>query len=164
MERKHTIWWWLGWILAPLGIFGGPIAIANFSSDLIEWRGPIGYLVNWWDAKISGPFGLALNQLLTRYELPNLTEWMVDYTVIGWLLLWSAIRAGQTTLNPIKWYQTPLLILMIPFWIIQWPIFLIVLLFQTIRTDWDKGRFFALQALSPFGVFLVLWGVNTFWA
>jgi hypothetical protein len=40
--NKRDFSWWVTAILAPLGILGGPIAIAEMFKGLIKWKGPIG--------------------------------------------------------------------------------------------------------------------------
>lgn len=187
-EHKRDFWWWLTAILAPIGILGGPIAIAEMLNGFIEWHGPIGYVVSWWGAHISVPFHGIFVWLagLLSIDLPPWTKWITDYVALGILLSWNFLRAfalfpwsGQQPMSKeflALSFSAGLL----------WPVFVIWLLFPAIRQrarmheavevarEWPEDArddlfrtvrdMFTSEwlTLAPFILFLVLWGLNAF--
>lgn len=91
--KKHTIGWWLAAIIAPIGIVGGPIAIADMVAGAIQWNGWIGYLVAFWDENVSKSFGVVLNFVASIIRIPALNELTVDYITLGILLFGGFVRA-----------------------------------------------------------------------
>lgn len=92
--QRRSFWWWLGAVLAPLGILGGPVAMADLFSGLIEWRGPIGFLVSYWDRAISEPFHRIFQFVVDSipWDL-SFPAWFSDYVALGILLVTSLYRA-----------------------------------------------------------------------
>jgi hypothetical protein len=90
-------WWWFMAILAPIGILGGPIAIAEMFSELIYWKSPIQYIVQWWGVHISEPFHRIFEWFAQlaglNLPLPSWTKWVTDYVVLGLLFFGNEVRA-----------------------------------------------------------------------
>lgn len=91
---SRSVGWWIAAALAPVGIFGGPIAIANLFAGLIEWRGWIGYLVNFWDENISEPVHRIVGFLALHLNFPQPDEITINYGILGALFCSSMARAS----------------------------------------------------------------------
>lgn len=149
--------WWLSVILAPIGLFGGPIEIANMVSGIVEWQGPIGYLVNFWSENISVHFANVFGLITNFFHIPPLSDLVVSYLTLGVLLCTSMLRA--MTLMQIK-VPPAMLWLVLPTGIFAWPS--VFLQLGALREKKSRGPM--LLILAPFLLFLVLWGVNALWA
>lgn len=92
---KRGIWWWGAAILTPIGILGGPVAGADLLAGIIEWRGPIPYILAFWHEHISAPIGTILGFLATVLALPQPSEFLADYITLSLLLAGSFIRVRR---------------------------------------------------------------------
>lgn len=156
-EAKRGFLWWLTAITAPIGIFGGPIAIANMLSDVIEWKGWIAYLVSFWDENIADPFRTLIDFIAQRFSLPAPPAELVDYLILGILMAVSIQRALQlvgerrTLLGRIS---------AVFFAILIWPaVAILMILVSLIFADARKLPETWLT-LAPFGLFLGLYAAN----
>jgi hypothetical protein len=90
--QKRTLLWWICAALAPLGLVGGPIELATLSSGLIQWHGPLGYIVDFWHSTISEPFHVLLSSAFhLAQDLFKMPRWTVptfatDYTSVHYLI------------------------------------------------------------------------------
>jgi len=149
--------WWLSVILAPIGILGGPIELANMTSGLVEWDGPVGYLVNFWSENISVHFANVFGLITNFLHIRPLSDIVVSYLTLGILLITSMLRA--ITLMQIK--LPPLMLwLVLPTAIFAWP----VVFLQLDGLFHKKSRGPTLLILAPFLLFLVLFAINAVWA
>ncbi len=105
-ENPRTLGWWIVAILTPIGIFGGPIALADLFAGVIDWRGPIPYLLAYWDEHVSAPFETILSFVASFVSLPRPPEIATDYLTLSILLAGSLIRSrgllergGENTLD-----------------------------------------------------------------
>jgi hypothetical protein len=154
---NRGILWWLGVILAPIGILGGPIELANMTSGLIQWNGPVGYLVHFWSENISVHFANVFGLITNVFHIPPLSDLVVSYLTLGILLLTSMLRA--ISLMRIK-LPSLMLWLVLPTAILSWPIVFL----QLDGLLHKKSRGPTLLILAPFLLFLVLFAVNVVWA
>ncbi len=149
--------WWLSVILAPIGLFGGPIEIANMVSGMVEWHGPIGYLVHFWSENISVHFANVFGLITSFFHIPPLSDFVVSYLTLGVLLIASMLRA--MSLMRIK--LPPLMLwLVLPTAIISWPV--VFLQLDGLLHKGSRGA--TLLILAPFLLFLVLFAINAVWA
>ncbi|MBL8545068.1 MAG: hypothetical protein JNL81_01315 [Hyphomonadaceae bacterium] len=149
--------WWLSVILAPIGLFGGPIEIANMVSGVVEWHGPIGYLVNFWSENISVHFANVFGLITNVFHIRPLSDIVVSYLTLGVLFISSMLRA--IALMQIK--LPPLMLwLVLPTAIFAWP----AVFLQLDGLLHKKSRGPTLLILAPFLLFLVLWLINAVWA
>ncbi|MBC7769269.1 MAG: hypothetical protein H7124_10825 [Phycisphaerales bacterium] len=149
--------WWLSVILAPIGLFGGPIEIANMVSGVVEWRGPIGYLVNFWSENVSVHFANVFGLITNFFNIRPLSDIVVSYLTLGVLFISSTLRA--IALMQIK--LPPLMLwLVLPTAIFAWP----AVFLQLDGLLHKKSRGPTLLILAPFLLFLVLFAINAVWA
>ena len=92
--EHRSLLWWFSVVLAPIGLFGGPIEIANMVSGVVQWHGPIGYLVNFWSENISVHFANVFGLLTNLVHIPPLSDFVVSYLTLGILLCTSFLRAA----------------------------------------------------------------------
>jgi hypothetical protein len=92
-SQKRSFLWWVSAVLAPVGVIGGPLAIADMLAGAIEWNGWIGYTVAWWDENVGTPFGQVISALFAAWGWPELSETETGYLIIGILLSSSMMRA-----------------------------------------------------------------------
>jgi hypothetical protein len=151
------ILWWLSVILAPIGLFGGPIEIASMVSGLVTWHGPVGYIVNFWSENISIHFANLFGVITNFLHFPPLSDVVVSYLTLGILLCTSTLRA--MTLMQIK-VPPPMLWLVLPTGIFAWPV--VFLQLGALREKRSRGPM--LLILAPFLIFLVLFAINAAWA
>ncbi len=149
--------WWLSVILAPIGLFGGPIEIANMVSGVVAWHGPIGYIVNFWSENISVHFANVFGLITNFFHVPPLSEFVVSYLTLGILLCTSMLRAS--TLLGIKVPPLMLVFALLP-GIFTWPAALFSAGPALLQ---KKSRGPALLILAPFLIFVVLWIINALW-
>jgi hypothetical protein len=150
--------WWLSVILAPIGLFGGPIEIANMVSGLVEWRGPIGYAVNFWSENVSVHFANLFGLLTGLFNIAPLSDLVVSYLTLGILLCTSLLRAS--TLLGVKISPMMLIFGLLP-GIFAWP----AAVFSAGPAFLEKkSRGPATLILAPFLIFVGLWIVNALWA
>lgn len=156
-EHRSRLWW-LSVILAPIGLFGGPIEIANMVSGVVQWRGPIGYLVNFWSANISVHFANVFGLLTGFFHIPPFSDFLVSYLTLGVLLCTSFLRAASMLGHKFSLLQ--LAAALVP-GIVMWPgaIFSIAPAFLK-----RESRGAALLVLAPFALFIVLFVINALWA
>jgi hypothetical protein len=155
-EAKRGFLWWLTAITAPIGIFGGPLAIANMLSDVIRWKGWIAYLVSFWDENIAGPFRTVIAFVALRLSLPIPPAELVDYLILGVLMAVSIQRALQL----VGERQSILARLSSVFFsIIIWPAAIFALFIAALFPAVHKFPETWLT-LAPFGLFLALYAVN----
>ena len=93
LERSHSITWWINAAFAPLGIAGGALALADLFANLIEWQGPLNFLVIYWDKYVTDPLHTILNWCSSLVGLPKFAEGFVDYFSLGMILSISAYRS-----------------------------------------------------------------------
>ena len=150
--------WWLSAILAPIGLFGGPIEIANMVSGVVEWRGPIGYLVNFWSENISIHFANVFGLLTGLFSVPPLSDFVVSYLTLGILLCTSLLRAA--TLLGHRFSPLMIVLAVLP-GIFTWP----AVVFSAAPAFLQKkSRGPAILILAPFLIFPVLFIINALWA
>ncbi len=94
-REPQTLGWWLVAIFAPVGIIGGPVALADLFAGIIRWRGPIPYLLAFWDENIGTPFAQLLAFIASLIHLPSPTEVISDYLTLSILLISSVVRASR---------------------------------------------------------------------
>ncbi len=150
--------WWLSVILAPIGLFGGPIEIANMVSGVVAWRGPIGYLVNFWAENISIHFANVFGLLTGLFSVPPLSDFVVSYLTLGILFCTSLLRAA--TLLGHRFSPLGLAAAIVP-GIFTWPA---VVFSAGPAFLQKKSRGPATLVLAPFFIFFLLWIVNALWA
>jgi hypothetical protein len=92
-STRRSLLWWISTTLAPVGIIGGPLEIANMLAGIIEWHGPIAYIVQYWDSTFGKTFATLFNWLAAIAGLPDLPAWLSDYLTLGALFSISLIRA-----------------------------------------------------------------------
>ena len=149
--------WWLSVVLAPIGLFGGPIEIANMVSGVVEWRGPIGYIVNFWSENVSVHFANVFGLVTNFFNIPPLSDLVVSYLTLGVLFCTSMLRAMTLLRRDVP----PLMLwLVLPTGVFAWPVVFLQLggLFE------KKSRGATLLILAPFLLFVVLWLINAVWA
>jgi hypothetical protein len=145
-------------MLAPIGVFGGPVEIANMVSGVVKWRGPIGYIVNFWSENISVHFANVFGLLTGLFNAPPLSDLVVSYLTLGILLCTSLLRAATLLGHKVS----PLMIVLavLP-GIFTWP----AVMFSAVPAFMEKkSRGPALLILAPFLIFLLLWIINALWA
>jgi hypothetical protein len=150
--------WWLSVILAPIGLFGGPIEIANMVSGVVAWHGPIGYIVNFWSENISVHFAALFGVITNFFHIAPLSDFVVSYLTLGILLCTSTLRA--LTLLGLKFPAWGLVMALAP-GIFTWPAAVFSLAPALLE---KRGRPAALLVLAPFLIFVVLWIINALWA
>lgn len=206
-ESKHGVFWWLSATLMPLGILSGPVGIASMLEGFIEWHGPFGLAINYWEVFVSQPFGVVFGQITSFFTLPPLSKFWVDYFSLGILLRLSVLRSFRLAVNPavseidyvgkVNWFERILGLWKEPLLIGLWWVWALLLVFRwalgfDIRsyqraidvseqiseiyrdsgvdigdmrhyheTMIDTYRRSRLIILLPFGLFLVLWGLNS---
>jgi hypothetical protein len=179
--KDRGLLWWITAILAPVGVVGGPLAIADLVSGVIEWHGWIGFLVSFWEEKVSGPFGAVFGVIFDLLRLPRLSEAFVDYLTIGVLASSSFFRAAtlfypfdQLNLGSAQRFKSiviPIFIAVsLPLWAVLWPILVFSILVTCIGAYWSTAtteeRKIAsavlVYSLAPFAIFALLWALNTF--
>lgn len=181
MQRdRRDFLWWVSAITAPLGIIGGPPAIADLLGGIIRWRGPLAYLAAYWDEHITQPFGQVINAALALAPFKvHAPEGVVDYIALGCLFFASQLRAANLLFPTVTLHERPSLgqLGVTALWAVVCFAFLAVplLLCLVILLALWPGHvlIFALDrrvprverwlALAPFWLFLLLWGLNT-WA
>lgn len=150
--------WWLSVILAPIGLFGGPIELANMVSGVVTWHGPIGYIVNFWSDNISVHFAALFGVITGFFHLPPLSDIVVSYLTLGVLFCTSMLRAA--TLLGHKFPAHVLIMALVP-GIFTWPA---VFLSAGPALMQKRSRGPALLILAPFLLFVLLWLLNVLWA
>lgn len=150
--------WWATVILAPIGLFGGPIEIANMVSGIVQWRGPIGYLVNFWSENVSVHFANVFGVLTGLFHIPPLSDFVVSYLTLGILLCTSFLRAASMLGHR---FSTLQLVAAIVPGIFMWPGAIISVAPGFLKKE-SRGP--ALLILAPFALFLVLFVINALWA
>lgn len=156
--EKRGFLWWLSAILAPIGLFGGPVEIANMVSGVVEWRGPIGYLVNFWSENVSVHFANVFGLVTNLFNLPPLSDVVVSYLTLGVLFCTSMLRAA--TLMGIKLSPLMLIFALLPS-VFIWP----AALWHAVPAFMEKkSRGPAILIMAPFLIFLVLFLINAVWA
>ena len=188
--EKRSIWWWLGAVLTPLGIIGGPVELANLFSGLIEWHGPIGFVVEFWRNNIALPFHSILQYLVDsiltvihfpRFQLP---WWISDYIVLGILSFSSYARSIiflYKESSPLVIYENkPKLLVHALKYLFLWPIYFIFALWAFIKLPFvvNKDTFDSnpiyrqlmihkittlLLFILPFAIFLLIFISNVFY-
>jgi hypothetical protein len=169
--RKGPIWW-ITAIITPIGVFSGPIALAQLFAGIIRWQGWIRYLIAFWHENIGAPFHQVLWYLATSIHVPRPPEWLSDYLILGILFVSSLIRADALVFGPSREFRgwstafiTGLaavlfvLFIYLPFW----PLVIAAMLRRIARdADFRSGEQLALIALTlaPFLIFLGLLVTN----
>lgn len=181
---QRGILWWFSAITAPIGILGGPIAIADMFAGVIEWKGWVGYFATYWGEHISHPFGVLLHAFAQRFSIPSPPEYLVDYLTLGVLFAASHIRSVMMVLSPVaenRFGMSLLAVVVAPLVVLIWPLSLLgALVFPVMAHDMgrraqraktDQIRDYALRTrkamyahfvllLAPFALFLVLFVLN----
>ncbi|HPI47605.1 MAG TPA: hypothetical protein PLH23_05005 [Hyphomonadaceae bacterium] len=179
-EPDKPWWWFVFWILAPLGVLGGPLAIADLFAGVIEWHGWVGYLVSFWDENVSQPFGAVFGAIADFLHVPRFTEEFVDYIALGTLCITGMLRpflllepklitTKDWTLGGALWRFVGFCIV-----VLIWPVPVALFLMMTGRElvegleaglDGHLAGMVAAVAMAfgPFALFLALWAANT-WA
>lgn len=115
-ENNRSLSWWVRQIfvsiLAPLGIVGGPIALASMFRSIIEWKGPIGYTVHFWSEYVSPPFTYIFTWIADLLLLPAPPLWLTDYLIMGLLVASSYLRGWMIVplprnadIQPPRWWK-----------------------------------------------------------
>lgn len=156
--ENRGLLWWLSTILAPIGLFGGPIEIANMVSGVVQWRGPIGYLVNFWSQNISVHFANVFGLLTNVVDVPQLSDFVVSYLTLGILLCTSFLRAAAMLGH--KFSPLQLVAAIVP-GIFMWPGAIVSVAPAFLKKE-SRGP--ALLILAPFALFVVLFVINALWA
>jgi hypothetical protein len=175
-KKRRTWFWWLAAITAPLGILGGPIAIAEMFAGTIKWHGPAGFLVAFWDEKVSAPFHAVFAWMAGLIGVPPFKEFYVDYFVVSLLAAGTFFRAltmwdvfAESSFNP-SWKLTLLLFAAAIFF---WPVIYASVLLLFVVTapmamfDWRasadmRRELWSLGTLilAPFLLFMILFLAN----
>lgn len=166
-EQRRGVWWWITAILAPIGVLAGPIAIAKMLSGLIEWGGPFGFAVAYWEEFVAVHFRTVFGWLAGLVSLPPPPEWLSDYLTIGILLTSSLFRAIALTPNaddPGKRLSAYDWISLLSYTLFFWPLALlhtIQALFEEIlygdtRPIWSRN----FLTFAPFLIFLFMFVIN----
>jgi hypothetical protein len=92
---RKSFAWWVGAVLAPFGIIGGPLEMAGMVADIIEWRGPWNYLITHWDRTVGHVFGVIFGWIAGLVSLPAPPPLVADYLTVGVLMLLGQWRAHQ---------------------------------------------------------------------
>jgi hypothetical protein len=150
--------------MTPIGIFSGPIAMAEMLSDVITWNGPINYIVGWWGEHVSEPVHNVLSWLsgIFYITLPGWFKYVSDYIILSSLLYTSYLRADALLGRKIRYNM----INDIPDFLI-WPVLAFlnigIVFFNFI--SWIFGKPFQAQNeilnTAPFLIFLLLFLANT---
>ena len=156
--EHRSLLWWFSVILAPTGLFGGPIEIANMVSGVVQWHGPIGYLVNFWSENISVHFANVFGLLTNVVHIPPLSDFVVSYLTLGILLCTSFLRAAAMLGH--KFSPLQLVAAIVP-GIFMWPGAIVSVAPAFLKKE-SRGP--ALLILAPFALFVVLFVINALWA
>ncbi|WP_156767863.1 hypothetical protein [Candidatus Viadribacter manganicus] len=160
-EPRRSLWWWLLTITAPIGIIGGPLGIADMLSGLIEWHGPVGFLVSYWDRIISDPLHNVLHYVAAFIPaLRFLDGFALDYLTLG-VLQYSAFARSLSILRPHQPGPIPLdhELLTAAIVILGWPLVFYFSAFFSLINDRVLRPILVLST-APFLIFLLLWIVN----
>lgn len=153
--RSRGIVWWFAAILSPIGVAGGPIAIAQLLAGIVEWHGLIGYLVTLWSENIRPPFQTLGTWITDQFELPAPPALILDYIIIGLLVSTSYMRARFL----IPKHSGVYILGQSAAYLFAWPISIVLLLVSAFREGVRSWPAFLLT-LAPFALFFMLWAVN----
>lgn len=167
-SQKRGFWWWATAVLAPVGVFGGPVGIAAMFQGVIQWHGVVAYVVHFWSTNISPPFEFVCAWVSNVLGLRKPPRWVVNYLIVGLLYVASYIRSASLTVKGgfigtlrRTWWTTYFVLE----YAVLWPIALVHQLLlirewqqQNVRIHWP---FLAVLYL-PLLIFLSLLAVNAF--
>lgn len=169
LSRTRGIRWWLAAALAPIGIFGGPLALADLVAGLIEWKSWIAFLVHYWDVYVSDSVKAVLDWVAAQLALPRIPELVADYITVGLITATGNFRTRALLVT-----RTDANFLEIAWDVIwsgvAWPIFLVENAYGFVGTvrnaggirhisDWTLVSWHILLFL-PLAIFLTLLAVN----
>lgn len=80
---------------STLGIIGGPLALASIFSGLIEWRGPVLWLVSFWSDNVTQTFATILTAFVRPFGITSIPYWLADYVGLGILVSISALKSTK---------------------------------------------------------------------
>lgn len=103
---SRGIGWWLLAILTPIGVIGGPLVIANVLADVIEWHGPWGAAIQYWDDSVGAAFSTLFGWLAQSLHLPAPPWWLTDYLSLAILFQFSILRASTLFPSPLPEIQS----------------------------------------------------------
>src|SRR5262245_12629872 len=87
--------WWVGAVfqpvLAALGVVGGVVGLAALFQGIVEWNGPIAYVVHFWGHYISEPVRAAAFYAFGF----RLDRWIADYLALAFIFINSYRRANR---------------------------------------------------------------------
>lgn len=154
-ENTRSFFWWATAIVAPLGILGGPIAIASMLDGLITWNGPVDYILNIWDAQIREPFRNVIEWIRLKLSFPQPDPLLIDYIILSILLTSSYVRATYLVPKNGIWHTVTNSLR----YLLIWPLATIAVVISVAREgvkSWPR----LLLTFAPFIGFLGLWAVN----
>ncbi|MBL8545462.1 MAG: hypothetical protein JNL81_03310 [Hyphomonadaceae bacterium] len=174
-DTKRGFWWWLSAWLTPIGIAGGPVALADLFAGVVRWNGWIAYLINFWDEHISSVFGLLFDYVAGLLRFPPLAEWQTDYLTLG--ILFAGAYGRSITLNrsPDPGLRNPFLMsFLLAVLIFVWPLSMVAFSWQLVElmrgaepdandvATFGEGKIIPTLGLvlAPFITFVVLFFLN----
>ncbi len=190
LPKKRSPLWWVAFITLPLVTVAGPIALAEAVSAIVDWRGWIAFLVDYWAEFVARPIQATANQIAGILHLPHVDSVIVDYVAFGSLLAGQKTRALAIFKHEIERLSDDAAILhlyprnVVVTWLaaaLLWPLIVVFdlgFLFPTsqdrlrarshgiwvgdqpIRAENSYIRSSAFFALAPFTIFVALWVVN----
>ena len=102
-RKRRTLWWWFTAIVTPLGIVGGPLALADMLSGVIQWNGWIGFATAYWDLYVSEPFGVVIQYVAQLFGIASVPPFVSDYLALGVLYVAAGIRVSSLVFNRSNW-------------------------------------------------------------
>ena len=154
-QNERSFFGWVTLILAPLGIFGGPLAIASMMSHLIKWQGPFGYAIHFWKEEIHEPFRNILEWIAHWIHIPKPPSLIIDYVVLSLLATSSYLRATYLVPKNSVWPSLKNAALYLFFWPIQ-----TLSVFLSVMREGVKSWPRLLLTFAPFLGFFLLWLSN----
>jgi hypothetical protein len=157
--NEKSFAWWVQAIFAPVGVSCGTLALASMAQGMIEWRGPLSLIVNFWNIYIAPPFIVIATWLLEAVSLPPPPNWLVDYFIFGILIAFRYLAVWITVNSPQVPGDTPRIVKFFQH-VFVWPYTLIRTLRLVVKNGVQSPGGLLLL-FGPIILFFGLWGLNT---